>query len=104
MLLKSSALSKKKCGNRLEARVFPLLKKQPGLNAVVGRVVAGVQEGCEFVEELFCTERKENCAHSIPEQQQIFGRCNSLSASPPRMTKAKSLGLNLYKCIEPFTH
>jgi len=35
------------------------LKKQPGLNAVVGRVVVGVQEGCEFVEELFCTERKE---------------------------------------------
>ncbi len=39
---------------------------------VVGRVVAGVQEGCSFVEELFYTERKENCILCIPEQQQIL--------------------------------
>lgn len=94
MLSKTSVHpKKKKSGNCLEARVFPLLKKQPGLNAVVGRVVAGVQEGCEFVEELFCAERNERKLLNVSRSnsrvwQMLFFQ------SPPRMTKARSLFLN----------
>lgn len=50
----------------------------------------------------FLHRKKRKLRSRYPRATADFGRCNSLCASPPRATKAKSLGLNLNKV--PLSH